>query len=362
MNATAQAPVLIMAGGTGGHIFPGIAVADELRARGVPVLWMGAAGGLETELVPKAGIALETLNIAGVRGKGLAVKLKAPWRLVRAVVAARQVLRRTRPRSVLSMGGFAAGPGGIAAWLVGTPLLVHEQNRVPGATNRVLARVARRVLAGFSDAFAPARHAIWVGNPVRDAIAAIAPPQERLAAREGAPRLLVLGGSLGAHGLNTRVPDALATLSGARRPQVRHQCGAKHVETTRAAYAAAGVEAQVEPFIDDMATAYAWADLIVCRAGALTLAEIAAAGCGAVLVPYPHAVDDHQTRNADAFVDAGAALRIAESDATPVRLRDELERLLADRPGLLTMAQAARRLAKPQAAATIANHCVEVAA
>lgn len=362
MNTAAQAPVLIMAGGTGGHIFPGIAVADELRARGVPVLWMGAAGGLETELVPKAGIALETLDIAGVRGKGLAVKLKAPLRLARAVVAARQVLRRTRPRSVLSMGGFAAGPGGIAAWLIGTPLLVHEQNRVPGATNRVLARVARRVLAGFSDAFAPARRAIWVGNPVRDAIATIAPPQERFAAREGAPRLLVLGGSLGAQALNTRVPDALATLAGGLRPQVRHQCGGKHAQATRAAYAAAGVEATVEPFIDDMATAYAWADLIVCRAGALTLAEIAAAGCGAVLVPYPHAVDDHQTRNADAFVDAGAALRIAESDATPARLRDELRRLLADRAGLLAMARAARGLAKPQAAATIATHCVEVAA
>lgn len=362
MNATAQAPVLIMAGGTGGHIFPGIAVADELRARGVPVLWMGAAGGLETELVPKAGIAIETLDIGGVRGKGFATKLRAPLRIARAVFAARRVLRRTRPRSVLSMGGFAAGPGGIAAWLMGTPLLVHEQNRVPGATNRALARVARRVLAGFADAFAPAQRAIWVGNPVRAAIAALAAPAQRFAVRDAVPRLLVLGGSLGAQALNTRVPEALAPLSPELRPQVRHQCGAKHADATRAAYAAAGVSASVEPFIDDMAAAYGWADLIVCRAGALTLAEVAAAGVGAVLVPYPHAVDDHQTRNADAFVEAGAALRVAETEATPQRLRNELVRLLADRAQLLAMAQAARGLAKPQAAATIATHCLEVAA
>ena len=244
---------------------------------------------------------------------------------------------------------------------MGTPLLVHEQNRVPGATNRALARVARRVLAGFADAFAPAQRAIWVGNPVRAAIASLAAPAERFAVRDAAPRLLVLGGSLGAQALNTRVPEALAPLPPERRPQVRHQCGAKHADATRAAYAAAGVSASVEPFIDDMAAAYGWADLIVCRAGALTLAEVAAAGVGAVLVPYPHAVDDHQTRNADAFVDAGAALRVAETEATPQRLRDELGRLLADRAQLLAMAQAARGLAKPQAAAAIATHCLEVA-
>ncbi|HSX59770.1 MAG TPA: undecaprenyldiphospho-muramoylpentapeptide beta-N-acetylglucosaminyltransferase [Tahibacter sp.] len=362
MNAPNLAPVLIMAGGTGGHIFPGIAVADELRARGVPVLWMGAAGGLETELVPKAGIAIETLDIGGVRGKGLSTKLRAPLRIARAVLAARRVLRRVRPRSVLSMGGFAAGPGGIAAWLAGTPLLVHEQNRVPGATNRALARVARRVLAGFADAFGAAQRPIWVGNPVRAAIGALAPPAERFAARDGAPRLLVLGGSLGAQALNHRVPEALARLTKELRPQVRHQSGAKHADVTRAAYASAGVDAHVEPFIDDMAAAYGWADLIVCRAGALTLAEIAAAGVGAVLVPYPHAVDDHQTRNADAFVDARAAVRIAEDEATPERLCTELGRLFADRASLLAMAHAARGLAKPRAAADIATQCLEVAA
>lgn len=360
MNA--DAPVLIMAGGTGGHIFPGLAVAEELRRRGIPVLWMGAAGGLETELVPKAGIAIETLDIGGVRGKGLVTLLKAPLRIVRAVLAARRSLRRLRPRSVLSMGGFAAGPGGIAAWLSGTPLLVHEQNRIPGATNRVLAKVARRVLAGFADAFAPAQKALWVGNPVRANIAAIAAPAQRLAEHGGAPRLLILGGSLGAQALNTRVPAAVALFAPPQRPQIRHQCGARHADAARAAYAAAGVSATVEPFIDDMAQAYAWADLVLCRAGALTLAEIAAAGCGAVLVPYPHAVDDHQTRNADAFVAAGAAVRIAETDATSERLHEELARLLADHAHLISMAQAARGLAKPDAAQRIADCCLEAAA
>lgn len=360
MNA--DAPVLIMAGGTGGHIFPGLAVAEELRRRGVPVLWMGAAGGLETQLVPRAGIAIETLDIAGVRGKGMATLIKAPLRIARAVLAARRSLRRLRPRSVLSMGGYAAGPGGIAAWLNGTPLLVHEQNRIPGATNRALARVARRVLAGFADAFAPAQKALWVGNPVRANIAAIEAPAQRLAGREGPLRLLVLGGSLGAQALNTRVPGAIALLAAEQRPQIRHQCGARHADATRAAYAAVGVNASVEPFIDDMAQAYAWADLVLCRAGALTLAEIAAAGCGAVLVPYPHAVDDHQTRNADAFVAAGAALRIAEAEATPARLHEELARLCADRAQLTAMAQAARGLAKPDAAQRIADCCLEAAA
>lgn len=361
MNAPSQAPVLIMAGGTGGHIFPGLAVAEELRARGVPVLWMGAAGGLETELVPKAGIAIATLDIGGLRGKGIAAQLRAPLRIARAVLAARRMLRRSQPRSVLSMGGYAAGPGGIAAWLIGTPLLVHEQNRIPGATNRALARVARRVLTGFADAFPQSQNSIWVGNPVRATIAAILAPRERFAARSGPARLLVLGGSLGAQTLNTRLPLALAQLPLDARPQVRHQCGARHTEATQAAYANAGVEASVDAFIDDMATAYAWADLIVCRAGALTLAEIAAAGCGSVLVPYPHAVDDHQTRNADAFVGLGAALRIADGDATPQRLYEELNVLLNDRQRLLAMAEAARGLARPDAAARIAAQCLEVA-
>jgi UDP-N-acetylglucosamine--N-acetylmuramyl-(pentapeptide) pyrophosphoryl-undecaprenol N-acetylglucosamine transferase len=355
----ADAPVLIMAGGTGGHIFPGLAVAAELRRRGVPVVWLGADGGLETKVVPANDIALETLPIGGVRGKGLLVKFFAPLRIARAVLAAIGMLRRLRPRSALSMGGYAAGPGGVAAWLLRIPLVVHEQNRVPGVTNRVLSLFARQVLAGFPDAFKPSYKLHWIGNPVRDAIAAVPAPDVRFADHDAPPRVLVLGGSLGARALNERVPAAIATL--AARPRVRHQCGPKHADDARAAYDRAGVAASVEPFIDDMAAAYAWADLVICRAGALTLAELAAAGVGAVLVPFPHAVDDHQTRNAVALVDAGAAVLLPEADADPARIAAVLGELLADRARLLAMAQAARTLAKPDAAAHIVDHCLEVA-
>ncbi|GAP67168.1 UDP-N-acetylglucosamine--N-acetylmuramyl-(pentapeptide) pyrophosphoryl-undecaprenolN-acetylglucosamine transferase [Mizugakiibacter sediminis] len=357
-----SAPVLIMAGGTGGHIFPGLAVAEALRARGVPVVWLGAAGGLETKLVPARDIPLETVPVAGLRGKGWRTRLLAPWMLARALFASLAVLRRARPRAVLSMGGYVAGPGGVAAWLTGRPLLIHEQNRVPGFTNRMLTKLARRVLAGFADAFPAANEAAWVGNPVRATIAALPAPAERMAQRGERARLLVLGGSQGARALNLRVPEALAKLPHERRPEVLHQCGARGVEETRAAYAAAGVDAHVEPFIDDMASAYAWADLAVCRAGALTLAELAAAGLGAVLVPFPHAVDDHQTRNAGAAVAVGAAVLIPERELDDARLAQTLDALLADRARLVAMAQAARTLAKPDAAATIADACLEVAA
>ena len=355
-------PVLIMAGGTGGHIFPGLAVAEVLRAEGVPVTWLGAAGGLETRLVPQRGIALETVSIGGVRGKGLATRLLAPWRLLRAVVAAWGVLRRIRPRSVLSLGGYAAGPGGLAAWLSHRPLVVQEQNRVPGMTNRMLARLARRVLAGFADAFPPALNAEWTGNPVRADIAALPSPEARFADRRGAIRLLVLGGSLGARALNLGVPTALAGMPVDQRPEVRHQSGARGLEEARSAYGQAGVQAHVEAFIEDMADAWAWADLVVCRAGALTLAEIAAVGIGSVLVPYPHAVDDHQTRNAEALVAVGAAHLIPEAELDAARLRACLEQLVSDRAGLLAMAVAARRQARPDAAALIAARCLEVAA
>jgi len=262
-----------------------------------------------------------------------------------------------RPRSALALGGFAAGPGGIAAWLARVPLVVHEQNSIAGVTNRALAHFAQKLLCGFSGAFA---RGAWVGNPVRREIAAVAPPAQRFAARSGAPHLLVLGGSQGARALNERVPQALAQL--AQRPLVRHQCGAKFAETARAAYAQAGVDASVEPFIDDMAAAYAWADLVICRAGALTLAELAAAGIGSVLVPFPFAVDDHQTANARVCVDAGAALLLPERNANVDMLAALLRDLLADRARLLAMAQAARTLAKPDATAQIADACVGAAA
>jgi UDP-N-acetylglucosamine--N-acetylmuramyl-(pentapeptide) pyrophosphoryl-undecaprenol N-acetylglucosamine transferase len=353
------APVLIMAGGTGGHIFPGIAVARELQARGVSVLWLGSAGGLETRLVPQAGLQLETLAIGGVRGKGVLTLLLAPLRILRAALAAWRVVRRVRPRSALALGGFAAGPGGIAAWLARVPLIVHEQNSIPGVTNRALSHFAQKLLCGFSGAFA---RGAWVGNPVRREIAAMSPPASRFADRSGAVRLLVLGGSQGARALNERVPQALATLPQTSRPQVRHQCGAKFAEAARAAYAQSGVEASVEPFIEDMAAAYAWADLVVCRAGALTLAELAAAGVGSVLVPFPFAVDDHQTANARAWVNAGAAVLLPEADASADHLAALLRDLLDDRARLLAMAQSARTLAKPDATAQIADACLGVAA
>jgi UDP-N-acetylglucosamine--N-acetylmuramyl-(pentapeptide) pyrophosphoryl-undecaprenol N-acetylglucosamine transferase len=354
------APVLIMAGGTGGHIFPGLAVADALRAQGVPVLWLGARGGLETRLVPPRGIALETLAIGGVRGKGWKTRLLAPLMLARAVIVALGIVRRARPRSVLSMGGYAAGPGGLAAWLLRRPLLVHEQNRVPGVTNTWLARMARRVLAGFADAFPPSTHAEWVGNPVRADIAALAPPAARFAGRSGRARLLVLGGSLGARALNRGLPNALALIPPERRPDVLHQCGAAHVEDTRANYVRAGVDARVEPFLADMASAYAWADLAVCRAGALTLAELAAAGLGAILLPFPYAVDDHQTKNAEGFVAASAAELVQDRDFDAARFAGRLERLLRDRAACLAMARAARTLARPDAAEVIAQRCLEM--
>lgn len=353
-----NAPVLIMAGGTGGHIVPGLATAHELRQRDVPVVWLGSRGGLETRMVPAAAIPLETIQISGIRGRGVLAKLLAPFLLLRAVAQAISILRRLRPRAVLSMGGFAAGPGGVAAWLLQRPLLVHEQNCIPGITNRVLARLARRLLCGFPGAFPEAMGAVVVGNPVRGEIVALAAPDVR-GAGHGVPlRLLVLGGSQGARALNQTVPRALGGLCGVA---VRHQCGQRFVEETRKSYAEAGIDAAVEPFIDDMATALADADLVICRAGALTLAELAAAGCASLLVPFPHAVDDHQTRNADWLVAAGAAERYAESATLAERLRSAVSRLKGDREMLADMAQRARSLALPDAARRVAEACLEEA-
>jgi UDP-N-acetylglucosamine--N-acetylmuramyl-(pentapeptide) pyrophosphoryl-undecaprenol N-acetylglucosamine transferase len=346
---------MILAGGTGGHIFPGIAVAYALRERQVPVVWLGSAGGMETRLVPSHGIVIETLRIGGLRGKGALALLAAPFRLIRALFDALTILRRQRPRSVLSMGGFAAGPGGIAAWLLRQPLIVHEANRAPGFTNRVLAKLARRVLCGFPDSFT--RGGETVGNPVRVEVAALPPPAQRFANRDGALRLLVLGGSQGARALNNAVPQALAALSGIH-VEVRHQSGEYLRAEAESAYATAGVAASIEPFIHDMAAAYGWADLVICRAGAMTLAELCAAGVGALLVPFPLAVDDHQTRNAAYLVERGAARLLPQSDDLAVRLRDALDELFANRAALLTMAVASRALALPDAAAQVAAICI----
>ncbi len=361
MNAAA--PVLIMAGGTGGHIFPGLAVAECLRAQGVPVVWLGAHGGMETRVVPEHDVPLRLIAVGGLRGKGWRTRLGAPFMLLRALHAAWRTLRAVRPRSVLSMGGYVAGPGGLAAWLLRIPLVVHEQNSIAGLTNRTLAHRARRVLAGFADVLPQAQ---WVGNPVRASIAGVVAPAQRFAARSGRPRLLVLGGSLGARALNLALPRALAAMPPAQRPDVVHQSGRRGFDETCAAYAAAGVQAQIVPFIDDMAARYAWADLAVCRAGALTVAELAAAGLGALLVPYPHAVDDHQTRNAQVLVAVGAAQMLQENPQGDFpldvdMLQQRLESLLDSRSHLLAMATAARTLAKPEAAQAIARACLEVA-
>lgn len=350
-------PVVIMAGGTGGHIFPGIAVARALSARGVPVRWMGSAGGLETKLVPEAGIAIDTLAIGGIRGKGLKTLLLAPWRLLQAVLSARRLLRGANAGAVISFGGFAAGPGGLAARWLGIPVFVHEQNSIAGLTNKVLARLARSVFTGFSAV--RGLQGVWTGNPVRADIAALPAPEQR--ARQPGLRLLVLGGSQGARALNQVLPETIRALQ-IPNLEVRHQCGARMLDAARAAYASAGVSASVEPFIANMAEAYAWADIVVCRAGALTLAELCAAGVGAVLIPYPHAVDDHQTANARALLSAGAAVLLPEKDLTPASLEAVLQPLLADPARRLAMAKAARGLAKPDADQVVAELILKEAA
>ena len=354
-----SAPVLIMAGGTGGHIFPGIAVARELESRGVPVVWLGSTHGLENELVPKAGLVLERIAVSGIRGKGLATLFAAPFRIARAIAQALAVVRRLQPRAALAFGGFASGPGGVATRLARRPLLVHEQNRVPGFTNRALARVAQRVLAGFPDAFAHGAEA--TGNPVRAEIAALPPPEVRFRDRTGPVRVLVLGGSQGARSLNRALPGILGALPPGTI-EVLHQTGRATLDETRTRYADASLAARVEPFIDDMARAYADADLVVCRAGALTIAELAAAGVASVLVPFPAAVDDHQTRNAEFLVEAGAALRVRDDADLARNLGAAVANLVRDRARLLAMARAARALAKPDAAARIADACLEEAA
>lgn len=350
-----SAPVAILAGGTGGHIFPGLAVAQVLRERGVPVLWIGARGRMETRLVPEHGFPIEPIDIGALRGKGLMTLLLAPLRLTRALWQATAILRRVRPRAVISFGGFAAGPGGLAAWLLRLPLLVHEQNSRPGLTNRALAHLARVLLLGFPDAFPGHRRARFVGNPVRAEIAALASPETRLHGRQGALRLLVLGGSQGARTLNQAVPAALALALRQAELEVLHQCGQTQVQTARAAYDQGGLAARIVPFIEDMAQAYAWADVVVCRAGALTLAEVCAAGVASVLVPLPSAADDHQTANAEYLVAQGAATHVAEGEGLVARLGEAITGLVADPALRLRRAMAARALARPDAARAVAE-------
>jgi UDP-N-acetylglucosamine--N-acetylmuramyl-(pentapeptide) pyrophosphoryl-undecaprenol N-acetylglucosamine transferase len=357
-----DAPVLIMAGGTGGHVFPALAVAKVLRARGVAVVWLGVPGSMESRLVPAQGFPIEWLRVAGIRGKGAMTWLLAPLRIANAVVQAIGVLRRVKPRSVLGAGGYVSGPGGIAAWLMRIPLLIHEQNAIAGLTNRWLARLATQVLEAFPGSFGPKVHASTIGNPVREDIVAIDAPALRFAGREARARLLVFGGSQGAQRLNTVLPQALARLNPENRPQVIHQTGERGLAGTRAAYVQEQIEAEVLPFIDDMAKTYAWADLAVCRAGAMTVAELQAAGLGAIFVPLPIATDDHQTKNAAVMVGAGAARVIQERDLTPEYLSAVIAELVADRSRLLKMAEAARGARMLNAASRLADLCIAAGA
>jgi UDP-N-acetylglucosamine--N-acetylmuramyl-(pentapeptide) pyrophosphoryl-undecaprenol N-acetylglucosamine transferase len=364
MTAIAAPHVVVMAGGTGGHVFPALAVAEVLLARGCSVSWLGTRQGIEARLVPAAGIPVDWLDIGGLRGKGWQGWLAAPWRLGKAVVQASAALRARRPAVVLGLGGFVAGPGGLAARLAGIPLVVHEQNAIAGLTNRSLARLAQRVLAAFPTAF-PAGRATVTGNPVRANISALPAPTKRFATRQGVARVFVFGGSQGALAINRLLPAALGVLPQGLRPTVLHQAGRgdERVAAVRAAYAAAGVEAEVREFVEDMAAEYAAADLVVCRAGALTIAELAAAGIGAVLLPLSTAVDDHQTANAAWLVSAGAAVRIDERGLTAEALGAQLERVLAaGREGWLRMAEAARSCAITDAAEKVADICLEEAA
>jgi UDP-N-acetylglucosamine--N-acetylmuramyl-(pentapeptide) pyrophosphoryl-undecaprenol N-acetylglucosamine transferase len=349
---------LIMAGGTGGHVFPALALARELRARSWRVVWLGTRRGLEARIVPAEQIPVEWLDVGGLRGKGLLVWLRSPLRLARSLVQALLVVRRQRPALVVAFGGFVAGPGGLAAWLLRRPLLVHEQNAVAGLTNRCLAHLARRVLTAFPGSFAPRVHAQVVGNPVRREIATLPAPAQRLGSRTGALRVLVLGGSQGAARLNAIVPFALSRLAQDPAVEVRHQSGARWLEPARRNYVEAGVPVRLDAFIDDMADAYGWADLVICRAGALTISELAAAGVGSILVPFPAATDDHQTRNAAFLVRAGAAVMIADAELGVDRLARELETLCSGRGQLLAMAERARTLARPRAAEELADACV----
>ncbi|AKU13679.1 undecaprenyldiphospho-muramoylpentapeptide beta-N- acetylglucosaminyltransferase [Azoarcus sp. CIB] len=349
--------LLVMAGGTGGHIFPGIAVAEVLRARGWRIVWMGNPDGMEARLVPERGYETAWVRFTALRGKGILRKLLLPLNLLRGFWQALRELGRIRPDVVLGMGGYVTFPGGMMAALTGRPLALHEQNSVAGLANRVLAGVADRVLAGFPKVL---KKAAWVGNPVRADIAAVPAPAERFAGRSGALRVLVVGGSLGAAVLNETVPQALARMKPTERPLVTHQAGTKQLDALRNAYAAAGVEGELLPFIDDMATKYAEADLVICRAGALTVAELAAAGAASLLVPFPHAVDDHQTGNARFLADQGAAYLLPQTELNAERLAGILASL--DRTRLLDMATKARALAKPHAAEAVAKVCEDLAA
>lgn len=347
-----QVDHLIMAGGTGGHIFPALALAKSLQEKGHRVAWLGSCKSMEAEKIPPTAIPFYGLSIQGLRGKGKLTLLAAPFRLLMAVWQAVRILRKLKPRQVVGFGGFASGPGGLAARLLGIPLFIHEQNALPGLTNRYLSRFARQVFTGFPKVFPESEKVTWVGNPVRQELLDLAPVEERYSQRQGRLRLLVIGGSLGAQVFNETLPAALQLLPEAVRPQVHHQAGAGKVEATQQAYSTYLLEqseVQITAFIDDMASAFAWADLVICRAGALTVSELAVAGVAAVLVPFPFAVDDHQTHNARFLADSGAGVLLPQSELTAETLASLLRGQLSQREHLKQLALQAQKLARPQA-------------
>jgi UDP-N-acetylglucosamine--N-acetylmuramyl-(pentapeptide) pyrophosphoryl-undecaprenol N-acetylglucosamine transferase len=354
------ANVMITTGGTGGHVFPGLAVAAKLIARGARVFWLGTREGMEAKLVPQHGVEFEAISFRGVRGKGLRTLLVGPFALAAACVDSLRVIRRRQPTVVLGFGGFASFPGALMGVAAARPLVLHDANAVPGLANRILAYGADRLLLGFPDSFG-GRHAAkatWTGNPLRDAITALPPPEARFATHDGPLRLLVVGGSLGARALNDRVPAALARLPKDARPQVIHQAGARHVDLLRTTYARAGVAAECVSFIDDMAARYAWADLVVCRGGAMTVAELAAVGLGAIIVPLPGAIADDQSANAGYLVNAGGAHCVRQGELTPTRLASLLE--TTPRAKALELARAAYAVGRRDAAERVADACVQL--
>lgn len=348
--------LMVMAGGTGGHIYPGIAVAEALRARGWNIAWLGNPDGMEARLVPAHGYEMAWVRFSALRGKGVVRKLMLPLNLLSGFWQALRAMRRIRPDVVIGMGGYVSFPGGMMAVLLGRRLVVHEQNSIAGLANRVLARIADRVVSGFPDVLPKAQ---WVGNPVRREIAELPAPAERFKGRTGPLRLLVVGGSLGASALNEAVPRALALIPAASRPTVVHQSGERHIGALRSLYQQAGVDGELKPFIDDMAAAYAEADLVICRSGALTVAELAAAGVASVLVPFPHAVDDHQTGNARFLAERGAAWLMPQTELSAEALAERLRS--TSREELARMADAARAAARADAAGEVARLCEELA-
>ena len=350
MDNNDQRPVLFMAGGTGGHVFPALACATALKIRGVPVHWLGTLNGLEAKVIPQAGINISYINVTGLRGKGILTRLLAPFRLLQAVYQAAWIMWQFKPRAVLGMGGFASGPGGLVAWLFGIPLYIHEQNAKPGLTNRILSKLSLQVMQAFPDTFPAKVNAITTGNPLRFDIIKLPKvyqPQTPL-------RLLIIGGSLGASIFNETLPKTLEQLN--FKVQIWHQTG-RHSSTKRRA-GEVGKQDRIEPFINDMSAAYDWADLVICRAGAMTVSELAQVGLPSILVPYPHAVDDHQTHNAAYLVAAEAAILLPQTQLNPTKLAEILNQLGNDSPRLTQMAEAARGCAKPDAVDKVLEICL----